>query len=292
MQANQKSQFKKLVATGKISKRFPQDGWTQEMFDKDFACHSQRMLRIRGHVDASLPRTLADPPPWLNKSPNAVRSRTRRQKQKQAQAPPPWVVSESRNASNIPDQRNFGSAPGKARGRRRRAKAAAFGGGGAEGAAGRAGVDFAAGRIRARPQRQQQRPRARPSTAKPLSRVVGNNHASTDARAARAGRIDRIADAAGARPRTSDGRVRAAARGGHGNANASADDDAAIARVLPHPDAPLYAFDEDQRRTFSAFTAMLAQFDTYAMLDILEDALHDAQDKTLFEDYFGADETA
>ena len=35
-----------------------------------------------------------------------------------------------------------------------------------------------------------------------------------------------------------------------------------------------------------------AQFDTYAMLDILEDALHDAQDKTLFEDYFGADETA
>ena len=78
MQSNQKSQFKKLVATGKISKRFPQDGWTQEMFDKDFACHSQRMLRIRGHVDASLPRTLADPPPWLNKSPNASRSRARR----------------------------------------------------------------------------------------------------------------------------------------------------------------------------------------------------------------------
>ena len=69
-------------------------------------------------------------------------------------------------------------------------------------------------------------------------------------------------------------------------------DNAAIMRVLPHPDAPLYTLDEDQRRTFNSFTAMLAQFDTYAMLDILEDALHDAQDKTMFEDYFGADETA
>ena len=271
MQSNQKSQFKKLVATGKISKRFPQDGWTQEMFDKDFACHSQRMLRIRGHVDASLPRTLADPPPWLNKSPGASRSRARRQKQKHA--PPPWVVSESRNASNIPDQRDFRSASVKMRGRRRRAKAAVVGEDAGASAAGTTRVDFAAGRIRARPQRHQQRPRVRPSTAKPLT--------GTGADGQTAGA------AAAARPRTSDGHARTVANGRDASA-----ENAAITRVLRHPDAPLYALDEDQRRTFNNFTAMLAQFDTYAMLDMLEDALHDAQDKTLLEDYFGADETA
>ena len=65
MQSNQRSQFKKLVAQGKISRRFPQDGWTQEMFDKDFACHAQRMLRIKKHVDTSAPHTLQHPPPWL-----------------------------------------------------------------------------------------------------------------------------------------------------------------------------------------------------------------------------------
>ena len=51
-------------------------------------------------------------------------------------------------------------------------------------------------------------------------------------------------------------------------------------------------FEERYQALRNKHEAMLAQFDTSAMLDLLEDALPDAQDKTLFEDYFGADETA
>ncbi|KAF0690516.1 Aste57867_18106 [Aphanomyces stellatus] len=51
--------------------------------------------------------------------------------------------------------------------------------------------------------------------------------------------------------------------------------------------AQTYKLNEAQCRVYDAFSQLLSQFDTTIMLDILEDVLHDAQQKTLLEDYLG-----
>ena len=43
--------------------------------------------------------------------------------------------------------------------------------------------------------------------------------------------------------------------------------------------------DDKQKEVYDQFTEMLADFDLYMMVNILEDALKDAQKKTMLEDY-------
>ena len=46
-----------------------------------------------------------------------------------------------------------------------------------------------------------------------------------------------------------------------------------------------YTLDADQQEKYDAFTDMLADFDLYMMVNILEDALKDAQKKTMLDEY-------
>ena len=46
-----------------------------------------------------------------------------------------------------------------------------------------------------------------------------------------------------------------------------------------------YTLDDKQKEVYDQFTEMLADFDLYMMVNILEDALKDAQKKTMLEDY-------
>ena len=46
-----------------------------------------------------------------------------------------------------------------------------------------------------------------------------------------------------------------------------------------------YVLDEQQRAAYDNFTGMLADFDLYMMVNILEDALRDAQQRTMLSDY-------
>ena len=46
-----------------------------------------------------------------------------------------------------------------------------------------------------------------------------------------------------------------------------------------------YTLDEKQEEIYEDFTEMLADFDLYMMVNILEDALKDAQKKTMLADY-------
>lgn len=46
-----------------------------------------------------------------------------------------------------------------------------------------------------------------------------------------------------------------------------------------------YTLDARQQGVYDGFTEMLADFDLYMMVNILEDALKDAQKKTMLEDY-------
>ena len=43
--------------------------------------------------------------------------------------------------------------------------------------------------------------------------------------------------------------------------------------------------DDKQKEVYDQFTEMLADFDLYMMVNVLEDALKDAQKKTMLEDY-------
>ena len=46
-----------------------------------------------------------------------------------------------------------------------------------------------------------------------------------------------------------------------------------------------YTLDDKQTEIYEDFTEMLADFDLYMMVNILEDALKDAQKKTMLADY-------
>ena len=122
MQASQKAQFKVMAAQSRMSKRFPADGWSQEMFEKDYACHAKRMLNIRKHVDTAPPLTIQHPPPWLagkklaQQKTDAERERflhggrspaRRKGSAGGSVSTAPWIFSESRNSSNIVNQRDF-----------------------------------------------------------------------------------------------------------------------------------------------------------------------------------------
>jgi hypothetical protein len=51
-----------------------------------------------------------------------------------------------------------------------------------------------------------------------------------------------------------------------------------------------YTLNETQAKAFENFTEMLSGFDTFCMLDILEDALNNAQEKTIMADFNGTNE--
>jgi hypothetical protein len=283
MQASQKAQFKVMAAQSRMSKRFPADGWSQEMFEKDYACHAKRMLNIRKHVDTAPPLTITHPPPWLagkklaQQKTDAERERflhggrspaRRKGSAGGSVSTAPWIFSESRNSSNIVNQRDFAMAKKKKK-KKKQGKGSKRGDGDPSGVGVSAvsmasSVDMSRGRIR-------------PSTAPAQRRTPGPVPRGTAAAAAAAAAAAGAASAAA--PSTSSSARRSARRA-----------DASISAILPHPDAPSYALDGPQRAAYDAFTDVLAQFDTFAMLDMLEDALHDAQGKTGLADYFGADE--
>jgi len=282
MQASQKAQFKVMAAQSRMSKRFPADGWSQEMFEKDYACHAKRMLNIRKHVDTAPPLTIQHPPPWLagkklaQQKTDAERERflhggrspaRRKGSAGGSVSTAPWIFSESRNSSNIVNQRDFATKK-KTKKKKQQGKGRKRQGGDDPSGVGVSAVSMASSV-------DMSRGRIRPSTAPAQRRTpipVPRGAAAAAAAAAAGG-------AAAAAPSTSSAARRSARR-----ANAS------ISAILPHPDAPSYALDGPQRAAYEAFTGVLAQFDTFAMLDMLEDALHDAQGKTGLADYFGADE--
>lgn len=50
-------------------------------------------------------------------------------------------------------------------------------------------------------------------------------------------------------------------------------------------DRSSYKLNKEQEQVYTKFTSLLAEFDSYIMVSILEDALRDAKKKTMLSDY-------
>jgi len=226
--------------------------------DQHYKYHVARMAKLykeqghKGAVDTSMPRTMAKPPPAVVESHKAHE----------------YAVYGGDGAEAA------GAGP----------SAAAAGGGKSW------DKRFTVGRSLTRGGGGARRPRSAAASAStsalPLPVAAAEEAAEHEAAAASAAARRRVragkqrAGTAGASSR----RRRAKPGGGGGGATALA---AGVDEEQLILDGG-YALSKQQADVYSAFTRMLAEFDLYTQVNILEDALGDAQSHTLLADYFGS----